>query len=206
MEAMWTRFQPKSTVIAQLLADGVLGELEVVIADLGFRATFDPEGRMYNPELGGGALLDLGVYPTWFAQFALGAPSAVHAIGSLASTGVDEQVSVTLEHESGADALLSVSLRAGTGGRGLIAGSAARLEVPDFIAPGGFTLVGNNERLEFVDETQFVWRDGLCWQATAVAKHVADGLTEAPEHPLSVTIAQLTTLDAARTAVGYPPA
>ena len=152
------------------------------------------------------ALLDLGVYPIWFAQFALGAPSAVHSIGSLASTGVDEQVSVSLAHASGAEALLNVSLRATTSGRGLIAGSDARLEVPGFIAPGGFTLIGDGEPLEFVDETGFIWRDGLCWQATAVAKHIADGLTEAPEHPLSTTIAQLETIDAARTAIGYPPA
>jgi hypothetical protein len=57
-----------------------------------------------------------------------------------------------------------------------------------------------------VDETGFQWRDGLCWQAAAVAKHVADGLTEAPEHPLSTTISQLATIDAARTFAGYPPA
>ena len=206
MEAMWTRFLPKFTVISQLLADGVIGTPEVVLADLGFRAEFNPEGRMFNPALGGGGLLDLGVYPVWFAQFALGTPSAVHAFGSLAPTGVDQQVSMGLEYESGAQATIAVSLLADTGGRGVIAGSEGRIDVhPMFIGPGGFTLSGGGTTLEFVDETGFQWRDGLCWQAAAVAKHVADGLTEAPEHPLDTTIAQLATIDAARTLVGYPP-
>jgi predicted dehydrogenase len=207
MEAMWTRFLPKFTVIKQLLDDGVLGTPGVVIADLGFRAEFNPEGRMFNPALGGGGLLDLGVYPVWFAQFALGKPSAVHAFGTLASTGVDQQVSMGLEYEGRAQATIVVSLLADTGGRALIAGSDGRIDVhPMFIGPGGFTLSGGGQSLEFVDETGFQWRDGLCWQAAAVAQHVADGLTEAPEHPLSATIAQLETIDAARTFAGYPPA
>ena len=202
MEAMWTRFLPKFTVIAQLLADGVLGELEFLVADLGFHFDFDPSRRLFDPALGGGAMLDLGVYPVWFSQFALGAPSAVHCFGSLAATGVDEQVSIGLEHANGAHAQLSVTLRSDTGGRGIIAGSAARIDVdPMFIAPGGFTLFGGDDSLEFVDESGFQWRDGLCWQATAVAKHVADGLTEAPEHPLQTAIDQLATIDAVRAAV-----
>ena len=206
MEAMWTRFLPKFTVIKQLLDDGAIGTPEVVMADLGFAAEFLPEGRMWNPELGGGALLDLGVYPTWFSQFALGTPSAVHANGSLGSTGVDQQVSVSLEFETGAHATYTVSLLTDTGGRGVISGSEARIDLPPmFIAPGGFVLSDREHHLEFVDETGFQWRDGLCWQAAAVAQHIVDGLTEAPEHPLSTTISQLATIDAARTAVGYPP-
>ena len=206
MEAMWTRFQPKSTVIRQLLDDGVLGELDVAIADFAFRADFDPSGRMFNPALGGGGLLDLGVYTVWFAQFALGAPAAVHAEGRLASTGVDDRASVTLEYASGATALLYVSLVANTANRGLIAGSDGFIDVPEFASPGGFVLSGGGQRLEFVEPDGFRWREGLCYQAAAVAKHIADGLTEAPEHPLSTTIAQLTTIDAARTALGYAPA
>jgi predicted dehydrogenase len=206
MEAMWSRFLPKTTVIAQLLDDGALGSLEVVLSDLGFRAGPDPESRILNPALGGGGLLDLGVYTVWFTQFALGTPSAVHANGSLAATGVDDAVSVSLEHASGAQGLMHVSLRATTPAQGVIAGSDAHIEVPMFISPGGFTLHAGSDVLEFVDETGFQWRDGLCWQSTAVAQHIADGRTEAPEHPLQTSVEQLETIDAARTAVGYPPA
>ncbi len=207
MEAMWTRFQPKTNVIKQLLDDAALGDLEAVVSDLGFRAGPDPESRILNPALGGGGLLDLGVYTVWFTQFALGTPTAMHANGSLASTGVDDRVSVSLEHASGAHGLMHVTLRADTSARAFITGSEAHVELPPmFIAPGGFTLHRGSDVLEFVDETGFQWRDGLCYQATAVAQHVADGRTEAPEHPLQTTIEQLETIDAARAAVGYPPA
>lgn len=202
MEAMWTRFLPKFTVIRSLLDDGVLGELEAVTADLGFPAEFDPAGRMWNPDLGGGALLDLGVYTVWFAQFALGTPSAVHAFGQLAQTGVDQQVALGLEHRDGAHSQLMVSLLAETSVRGSIVGRLGRIEVnPMFIGPGGFVLSGRGRTLEFADDSGLVWREGLCWQAAAIARHIADGRTEAPEHPLSSSISQLTTIDAARTAV-----
>jgi predicted dehydrogenase len=202
MEAMWTRFLPKFTVIRRLLDDGVLGELEAVTADLGFRAEFDPAGRIWNPDLGGGALLDLGVYTVWFAQFALGTPSTIHARGHLAPTGVDQHVSLGLEHFDGAHAQLMVSLLADTGGRGAMIGREGRVEVnPMFIGPGGFVLSGRGRTLEFVDDSGLAWREGLCWQAAAVAQHIADGRTEAPEHPWSTSISQLATIDAARAAV-----
>ena len=82
MEAMWTRFLPQTDVIAQLLADGVLGEVITVLADHGQSFDPDPNGRLFNPALAGGALLDLGVYPISFASFVLGNPDAVVATGS----------------------------------------------------------------------------------------------------------------------------
>ena len=81
MEAMWTRYLPQSDVIAQLLADGVLGEVVTVLADHGQSFDFDPNGRLFNPALAGGALLDLGVYPISFASFVLGNPDEIVATG-----------------------------------------------------------------------------------------------------------------------------
>ena len=208
MEAMWTRFLPQSTVIRQLLDDGVLGEVRLTTADLGFRFDFDAEHRLYNPALGGGALLDLGVYPVWFSHFAMGAPSAVHAAGSLASTGVDVQAALTLEYPGGAQALAAATMTANTRTGAVIAGTLARIEVePMFITPAGFTLHGSGgARLDWRDDHEYgFWRDGLVWQAAAVAQHISDGLTEAPEHPLATTIAVLETIDHARTQLGYPP-
>lgn len=95
-EAMWSAYLPQSTVIARLLRDGVLGEPKSVTADFGHSGTFDATSRAYDPALGGGALLDLGVYPVWFAHFALGAPDRVLAAGELAPTGVDAQASLVL--------------------------------------------------------------------------------------------------------------
>lgn len=205
MEAMWSRFLPKFSVIEQLLRDGVLGNLDVVEADMGFRAIFESESRFWNPALGGGALLDLGVYPIWLAQFALGAPSAVRAAGDLATTGVDQHAEVSLDYASGARADITVSLLRDTGTNGLILGKQGQVVIdPMFIAPGGFTLSGPQGALEFLDTSGLTWREGLCWQAPAVAQHIADGLTEAPEHTLDRSISQLVTIDAARAALGVP--
>lgn len=208
-EAMWTRFQPKSTVIRQLLDDGAIGDVRMTTAQFGVRFEVDETHRLKNPALGGGALLDLGVYPVWFSHFVLGAPDTVHAAGSLGSTGVDAQSAVTLSYVGGAQAIVTTSMLATLRNGAEIAGTLACLEVdPSFHAPAGFALHGpDGARLDWRDEQQYRQpNDALVWQATAVAKHIADGRTEAPEHPLSTTIAVLETLDAARTQLGYPPA
>ena len=80
---MWTRYLPQADIIRQVLADGLLGDVRLVRADFGFVAPFDPAHRLWNAELGGGALLDAGVYPISFASSVLGAPIAVTAVGSL---------------------------------------------------------------------------------------------------------------------------
>jgi len=208
MEALWTRFLPQTTVIKRLLDDGVLGDVRLVSADLGFAFEYEPDARLFEPQLGGGGLLDIGVYPVWFSQFVLGVPDSVNTFGSLAPTGVDAQAALTLGYAGGAQAILGVSTTVETRNAAVIAGTSARIEVePMFITPAGFALIGGDgERLEFAGagEAEY-WRDGLVWQATAVAQHIADGLREAPEHPLSTTVSQLATLDAARTQLGYPP-
>ncbi len=89
MEAMWTRFLPHMVRIRSLLADGALGQVRAVYADHGQRFDFDPTSRGFAPELGGGALLDLGVYPVSLASMVLGDPSGIVAISEPTSTGVD---------------------------------------------------------------------------------------------------------------------
>ena len=140
MEAMWTRFLPQTDVIAQLLADGVLGEVTTVLADHGQYFDPDPQSRLFDPALAGGAMLDLGVYPISFASFVLGPPDAVVATGSLTDAGVDAQVSITLTSGS-AQACLNTTLLARTPTTASISGSAGRIELSGpFYAPGTLTL------------------------------------------------------------------
>ena len=96
MEAMWTRFLPHVVEIRRLLADGALGRVVTVMADHGQWFAFDPSSRLFAPELGGGALLDLGVYPVSFASMVLGTPTRIEALVEPAPTGVDGQVSILL--------------------------------------------------------------------------------------------------------------
>ena len=204
MEAMWSRFLPQSSVVAQLLGDGVLGEIGVVTADFCVKFDFDPTSRAFDPALGGGALLDLGVYATWFSHFVLGAPNAVTARGSLASTGVDEQSVVTLEHDGGAIAAVTTSMRAQGPVGASIAGTEGTLVYPSgFPGPAPFEVVSTSgARVAWREPDGFEWRDGLCYQATAVAQYIIEGLTESPIHSLQDSIEILEVLDEARRQLG----
>lgn len=203
MEAMWTRYLPQSDVIRQLLADGAIGEVDLVVADFGFTAPFDPSGRLWNPELGGGALLDAGVYPISFASSILGAPSRISAFGTLAATGVDARATVSLTTPSGANALLATSITSALPVRGTVVGSRGRIEVhAPFFAPTGVTLVqgslGNETTATWTDTRFTQPRDGLSDQATALASYLAEGRTESPVHPLDEVVSVMATIDESR--------
>jgi len=203
MEAMWSRYLPQTTVVARLLADGALGNVLTVTADFGAVFEFDPNGRGFDPALGGGALLDLGVYPAWFAHFVLGAPERVTATGTLTVTGVDEQSAVVLDYASRAQAVITTSLVVETPRTAAVSGTEARLEFAGpFFAPSNFALVRGGERIPYVDRTGFTWGEGLCYQAAALATYAAEGRLDSPLHSMDDTIAVLAVLDSARSQLG----
>jgi predicted dehydrogenase len=183
MEAMWTRFLPHVAVIRGWLADGALGELVTVTADHGQWFAKDPAFRLFAPELGGGALLDLGVYPVSFASMILGPPGRIVAISDPAFTGVDGQTSMVFGYDGGAQAVLSCTLRAKSPTRASIVGTDARIEIDgDFYAPAAVTLIprqGEPTRVASVHEGR-----GLRHQADEVARRLAAGDRESSLMPL----------------------
>ncbi|SDQ72966.1 Gfo/Idh/MocA family protein [Quadrisphaera sp. DSM 44207] len=195
MEAMWTRFLPHTARLRQLLADGALGELVVVTADHGQWFPRDPAHRLFDPALGGGALLDLGVYPVSFASMVLGAPSGVTALVTPAFTGVDGRTSILLDHPGGAHAVLHCTSAARTPTRAAVVGTDARVEVEgDFYAPTVITLVpreGEPERFDGRVEGR-----GLRFEADEVARCLREGLLESPLMPLDETVSVMETMDA----------
>ena len=197
MEAMWTRFLPHIVVVRDWVAQDLLGEIVTVTADHGQWFAEDPEFRLFAPELGGGALLDLGVYPVSFASMILGAPNRIASIIDPAFTGVDAQTSMLFGYESGAQAVLTCTLRAKSPTRASIAGTDARIEIEgDFYAPATATLVprqGEPTRVESAHEGR-----GLRHQADEVARRLAAGDTESPVMPLDETISIMQTMDAVR--------
>jgi predicted dehydrogenase len=194
MEAMWTRFLPHIAAIRRLLAEGALGEIVSVTADHGQWFAEDPAFRLFALDLGGGALLDLGIYPVSFASFVLGEPSRVVALADPAFTGVDAQTSILLGYASGAHAVLTCTLRAKSPTRAAIVGTEGRIEIEgDFYAPGAFTLTprgGETQRVEIPHG------GGLRYEADEVARCVAEGLLESPLMPLDETVAIMRTMDA----------
>src|SRR4051794_4183575 len=145
MEAMWTRWLPHILRVRELLAAGTLGEIRYVTAEHGQWFAEDPSHRIYAPVLGGGALLDLGIYPISFAHMVLGAPSSIVARSMPAFTGVDATTSAIFTYASGAQAVLATSLSAASNNPAAIYGSEARLEIDGwFYTPGGFTVTAHD--------------------------------------------------------------
>jgi predicted dehydrogenase len=195
MEAMWTRFLPHIAEVNSLLAGGVLGDLVTVTADHGQWFTKDPAFRLFAPELGGGALLDLGIYPVSFASMVLGKPDRIVACITPAFTGVDGQTSMIFRYPSGAQALLNCTSSARTPTAAVISGTEARIEIDGvFYAPSSFSLItrdGTTTRFDPPYEGK-----GLHYEADEVARCLRAGLLESPLMPLDETIEIMETMDA----------
>ena len=197
MEAMWTRFLPHVREIARLLDEEALGEIISVRADHGGWFAPDPTHRIFAPELGGGALLDLGVYAVSFASMVLGRPRRIAAIVGSAPSGVDAQVSMAFGYKNGAQALLHCTLLADLPNRATIIGTEGRIEVDGaFFAPTSFTVVprqGEPRRYE-----QAHHRRGLRHGAEEVSRCLRAGLFESPLMPLDESLEIMETLDQVR--------
>jgi predicted dehydrogenase len=141
MEAMWTRFQPAVVALRDLVADGAIGEVRSVQADLGVSREYDPADRLFDLAQGGGALLDLGVYVVSFAQMLLGTPERVVAAGSLFPSGADAEATLLLDYGDGRSAALMTSLRNALPGQARVFGTAGWIDVlPRFHHPTTFVL------------------------------------------------------------------
>ena len=201
MEAMWTRCLPAVRLIADRLAAGDLGEITTVQADFGFPGPTDPAHRLRNPALGGGALLDLGIYPITIAHLALGVPDTVAASAQLTDDGVDTNTGLLLGYASGAVALLGCSIIAGTPCRAAITGTAGRIELPErFHRPLGFTVHRPDREPEVVEAPFSGW--GFHFEAAEVGRCLREGLTESPLVPLATTLETMAILDMARAELG----
>ena len=111
MEALWTRFMPHFNFVKEELATGKYGAVKTLTADFCFDAPFDPEKRLFNKNLGGGSLLDIGIYPAFLALATLGKPESISAKAKIGKTGVDEETEMTFEYASGTRAHLASSFK-----------------------------------------------------------------------------------------------
>lgn len=141
MEAMWMRFIPAIRKAKALVESGAIGEVRYLNADFGVPNQFDPRSRFFDPQQGGGALLDLGVYPLSLAYMLLGAPESVVSQAALGKTGVDDQSAILLGYKGGQLAVLSASLRTLTPQAAVITGSKGSITInPPFYCPTSLTL------------------------------------------------------------------
>ncbi len=188
MEAMWTRFQPAIGALRDLVADGAIGEVRSVQADLGISRPWDPADRLFALELGGGAVLDLAVYPVSFAQMLLGAPSRVTAAGSTFPTGVDAEVALLLDWPDGRTATLTCSLRGELPGQARVFGTGGWIDVlPRFHHPDTIVLHRHGAQVETITRPPI--GAGYAHELIEVTECVRAGRTESAVMPLADTLA-----------------
>ncbi|BDV31159.1 Gfo/Idh/MocA family protein [Microbacterium terricola] len=206
MEAMWTRYLPHMARIRELVASGALGEVRTAFADHTQQLPADPEHRLNALELGGGALLDLGIYPVSFTWDVLGAPSSVTATARLGETGADTEVATLFTHAGGAVSSTLSSSRAAGPNTAHIVGTTARIDIDRvWYTPTSFRLITPDGTI-VEDYVSQVEGRGMQYQAIAAEQFVADGSLDSDVLPLDDTVAIMETMDEIRRQIGvaYP--
>ncbi len=201
MEAMWTRFMPVIVALREIVASGTLGDIVSVQGDLLVYRRFNPRDRLFAPSLGGGALLDVGVYTISFAQMILGAPDRLEVAGHLYSNGVDASASLLLSYPSGAQATLSCALDAEGPGRMAVVGTRGWVEVlGQFHHPR--TLVVHRPGVLAHEFELRPTGAGYSHEIVEVNRCLADGRLESSAMPLDDTLEVMKELEQALDALG----
>ena len=228
MEAMWMRFIPAVRELRRLLSAGLIGDVRMMEADFGFPAPFDPHGRLFDPALGGGALLDLGIYPISLAYWLFGPPSRVESLAVLGPTGVDEKSAALFAYENGRLAVLHFTLAADAPSGAVIMGTRGRIHVhPPIYRPERLSLVVKNIP-GAASKPRPAWQkrlvrfplfaplrkaaaghrerplifpcrgNGYNYEADEVMRCLGEGRLESQDMPLDETLAIMRTLDRVR--------
>lgn len=200
MEAFWTKFLPQYQKVMEIIASGEIGEVKMIQSDFGFKAPEPKAQRLYDPLLGGGSLLDIGIYPVFMAQSILGKPTHVHAFITAYESGVDEQCVMTMKFAGGALAVLSSTFAVETPVEAMIAGTEGRIVMRNRFhnAMGTVEVVvgkGEPRRVEVHREEGY----GYQFEIRHVNECLKKGLTESPVMTHADTLMLMETLDRVRT-------
>lgn len=194
MEAMWTRYLPPIRLVRKWLEEGRIGEVRLLRAEFGFDIGWQPEGRLLNPALGGGTLLDAGIYPVSFASMVYGAqPDKIMSTVRIGETGVDEQFSLLFEYTGGKTASLHGSVQLGMTNEAVIYGTKGYIRLPQFLFARSASLhVTGEEPVEFTDDRQ---NHGYNFEANEAMACLREGRKESAMMPLNETVEIMQTLD-----------
>ncbi len=204
MEAMWTRFTPALAAVRDILASGEIGEPRQVICDFGFAAPQDPAHRVNNRALGGGALLDLGIYPLSIAAALLGPVAAVVAQAEMGPTGVDLQTAFSMRHEGGGMSVCSCSLNARTPAELTVSGTLGHVRM-NTMFHRATTVTVTTEAAARTIATPYLG-NGYVHEAIEAGRCMRAGLLESDAIPLHETLHLMGVLDDIRAQIGlrYP--
>ena len=207
MEAMWTRFLPVIVKVREWLAENAIGEPRMLTADKGSRQTLSTEtleGRLFNPELGGGGLLDVGVYTIALAYMVFGAPSKITSLAHIGETHVDEQASILLGYDAGQIANLFCAISTETSKEARIIGTKGSIHIPEFWQATSATLTQTGKEPIHI-EIPFKG-NGFEYQVIEVINCLREGKLESDVMPLDESLSLMKTMDTIRSQWGlkYP--
>ena len=210
LEAMWTRFLPATLRAADWVANGTIGEPSRVVCSFGFHTQFSPESRLYDPELAGGSLLDIGCYTLSLASLVFGERVTggnipeIEVRADLAPSGVDQHCKIVLRFGDGAEAYLESSISQATSATAVIQGDGGRILIPDFWRAQRLSLECEAQDVASL-ECPFLC-NGYEYQALEVERMIRDGDVESPLLPHAESIGLLELMDELRRRMGvqYP--
>ena len=206
MEAMWMYFFPAIAKVREIVAAGDIGEVRLVQANFCFRRERNPQGRLLNPQLGGGALLDIGIYNIAFAQMIYGKePKRISSMAHIGQTGGDEQGSMIFGYENGAMASLNCSFRVEAPCEAAIYGTGGYIKIPHkFFQPDKIIMKTGQEQEKEIKFERL--GNGYSFEAAEVMRCLRNGEVECPIMPLDTTVAIMKTMDLIRQQWGlvYP--
>jgi predicted dehydrogenase len=201
MEAMWTRFLPVFSTLKDMLKKGVIGAPEMLTANFGFKAVYNPTSRLFNPEYGGGALLDIGVYPISLSSMIFGNPAMIRALAHIGKTNVDEKIAVVLGHVNSRLSLLHASIRVQTDQEADILGSTGRIKIhAPWWHPTKMSVLIPGAKEQIIDLPY--QGNGYNYEIAEVNKCVLAKKPESDIMPLDETLSIMDTLDKIREQIG----
>jgi predicted dehydrogenase len=177
MEALWSRFMPHIIKAKELINEGIIGDVKLLTSDFCMKPKFDPDSRLFNKDLIGGSLMDIGIYPVFLAYHILGKPSKIQALAGFGKTGVDENCSISFGYDDEKLAVLYSSMKSTNGVNAIIEGDKGKIifESP-WHAPSNFTLLLDNGHKEHFTFDQSI--NGYNYEAQEVVNCLHAGKTQ----------------------------
>jgi predicted dehydrogenase len=202
LEAMWTRFLPHMARIREIIQDGTIGEVRKVVASHNQSLPKDPAHRLNDPALGGGALLDLGIYPISFAFDVLGTPERIQASATMTATGVDRQTAAIFDYADGRQAIVDCELDAASSNRAMVIGTQGWIDIEHtWYNPVPFTVhAGDGSVVERFEQP--VNSRGMQYQAAELERLIREGATSGTILPPGETVAVMAAMDEIRRQIG----
>ena len=201
MEGMWTRFIPAIKKLMELLQQNSIGDIQSLEADFGFKADFDPEARLFNKKLGGGSLMDVGIYPIYLSLLTLGYPTDMSAVAPMTETDVDGSCSMQFAYEDGTKAILESSIVTDTPTVAKIYGSKGYIKVHSNFHNSEKVSLYQNDELKEEFDLNFQGH-GYIFEIEEVNHCLRNKLIENPNLPHSLSLDLMALLDQVKAKIG----